>query len=80
MYNFKTLAGVTEKEGRIKGSKAWCYKAKKGIADFCPLEKLHVYEMEKHSETSDKTQFVSSGISIFIWIKLFLHLRVGKRI
>lgn len=29
MYNFKTLAEVTEKEGRIKGSKAWSYKAKR---------------------------------------------------
>lgn len=84
MFNFKTLAEVMEKEGRIKGSKAWSYKAKRNsrllpiISSF--LWKNSVYEMGKHSEISDKTQFVSSCISIFIWIKLFFPLRAGRRI
>lgn len=29
MYNFKTLPEVTEKEGRIKGSKLQSYKGKR---------------------------------------------------
>lgn len=83
MYNFKTLAQVMEKEGRIKGSKAWPDKAKRNsrllpiISSFL-WKKIHVYEIGKNSETSHKTQFSVSSISTFKWIKVFLHLEWAK--
>lgn len=85
MYNFKTLAEVMEKEGRIKGFKAWSYKAKRNsrllptISSF--LWKKSVFmRWENTQKYQTKLNWYLAVFQYSYGLSFFFTFRVGRRI